>query len=73
MAYYIVNKVNDLKPQGTWLMEEDGFLEEVKVVSKDGRMEVASYPSVPALPMEMLRPFIIRVQKGGVDRHNLRV
>lgn len=66
---YIVARDGAPWPRNTYVEEdESGFLQAVRTYDADGRVGLGGYHGV-VLPLSAVRPFVIRIQKGGVDEY----
>lgn len=66
---YIVAKDGGPWPRNTYVEEDDeGLLQAVRVRDVGGRADPAGYMGF-VVPMSAARPFIIRIQRGGLDEY----
>jgi len=66
MPLYTVIKPNRFHPVGTFLEQVEGGLQKVRTRQENGRLVLGGYTGL-VLPFKMLRPFILRIQKRGLD------
>lgn len=65
---YIVAKDGGPWMPGTYVEENDGMLQAVRVRDRGGRLEPGGYMGF-VIPMAAARPYVIRIQKTGLDEY----
>ena len=66
---YIVARDGGPWPRNTYVEEdEDGMLQAVNTYDEGGRVGLGGYKGL-VVPLSAVRPFVIRIQKGGVDSY----
>jgi hypothetical protein len=66
---YIVATEGSPWPRNTYVEEGgDGMVQAVSTYDEGGRLGLGGYRGL-VVPLSSVRPFLIRVQKGGVDEY----
>lgn len=66
---YVVAVAGGPWPRNTYVEEDaDGMVQAVTTYDDGGRLGLGGYKGL-AVPMSSVRPYLIRVQKGGVDEY----
>lgn len=66
---YVVGVSGGPWPKNTYVEEgADGMVQAVRVGQREGRLAVGGYEGL-MLPMTSVRPYLIRIQKGGIDEY----
>jgi hypothetical protein len=66
---YIVACEGGPWPRNTYVEEDsDGMVQAVSTYDEGGRLGLGGYEGL-VVPLSSVRPFLIRVQKGGLDEY----
>lgn len=66
---YIVATEGAPWPRNTYVEEDgDGMVQAVSTYDEGGRLGLGGYRGF-VVPLSSVRPFLIRIQKGGVDEY----
>ena len=66
---YIVATEGSPWPRNTYVEEDtDGLVQAVTTYDEGGRLGLGGYAGL-VVPMASVRPYLIRIQKGGVDEY----
>jgi hypothetical protein len=66
---YIVAREGGPWKRNAYVEEDgDGMLQEVQIFDEGGRIRLGGYKGV-VVPLSYARPYIIRIQKGGLDEY----
>ena len=67
---YKVWRKNPYFPMGTIYRKFDDGVEKCVMREKNGRQEIVGYVGM-VIPFDEIEPFVIRIQKTGIDRRAL--
>lgn len=69
---YIVIRDGGPWPRNTYVEEDaDGFVQATRMHDEDGRARPGGYYGV-MLPLSSVRPYVLRIQRGGLDEYARR-